>query len=440
MEFICEASAGDAGSLHILDLLEPGRDLWWPDDLLALKIVNPTTPSLSGNDSQLESSVGAAEPHIFSSVNDNFDDFRRSVGWSGKAVKSPAANTIVDRSSKLHDTEQDVYHLDRPLRTTEYSVDNRITESTTKTSTEQNTTTKPKKRKKKKPRKPFTSWLEFRDEEYQMDEYEDYEGDTEERPKRSIGRKKQSSKRRKRYTSDAVDEPRLRNHDSNEEDAVMVKKVTETDYLDYLRAYSRSVGHTKTRAKRSSLKDTEEQILEVMPNKKPNSRLKSESDFKIWRTIKSHMSRGNDKKETGRKAQRRWREFVDKKKDKRRRKVDKHGGARDGTLVSYNHLSKMERIMRGRNHSSGRGPGIRPNKSSAKSVLGPGEPHRSKRSVPPWVRPDPFGAGDHSVSFNVQWIVKCACDRACALATTTPSELSADGEIVLRRVHRTAPP
>lgn len=309
----------------MMDLIEPGRDLWWPDDLLALKLVSPTA-SIAVNDSQVESSL---EPNLF---NDNFQQFRKNLGW-----KRPI------NEDKLQHVEQDVYHLDRMPWTTSTLL---------KTSTEQSSTSKPRRRRKKKRTKPFTSWLEFRDEEYEMDEYEDYE-ETEERPKRSLKKKSAGKKRRKR--------------DSDK--------------------------------------------------KSPAG-----SEFKVWRTIK--IPKHHEKM-----AVQKWQQFTEERlANKRRRGKKGHRGvSTDHPPGNANHLSKMERILRGRNPIANR-----------TRWSGAHASKRKRRQIAPWVNQEL--SDSQSVVLNVQWIVKCACDRACALATTTPSELSADGEIVLRRVHRTAPP
>nr|CAD7418830.1 unnamed protein product [Timema poppensis] len=68
---------------------------------------------------------------------------------------------------------------------------------------------------------------------------------------------------------------------------------------------------------------------------------------------------------------------------------------------------------------------------------------------PPWRLSDnrrrlfsgSFSGEEHSVSFDVEWILKCRCSESCDEDTTggtTPRNL--EGEVILHRVHRTAAP
>jgi len=369
VEFICDSSIEEENSLDVLDLIELGRDLWWPDDLLALGGTHPTFPTtLSSNHTQVESSVSVTETYIFSSSNDNFEKLKH-LPQTKPSRKQSGYNRINEISDQFYKPrEQDVYLLDKNAAMLDHSSPAYL-ETNTKTSTEKSTTTRPRKRRKK-PRKPFTSWLEFRDEEYQMDEYEDEEDDAQQRSKRSI-----SIRRNKR-------------HERRSKRLDMLRKKREA---------------------------SEKTIADKKPDKKY---------FKIWRTIKNRFgkepsSESNKikaiKELTAETPRRRAKQGSERKQARRRKqggkkKSKKLRGKKKGQLTETQNMTKMERIMLERKSNEG----------------------RMKRSI----------SDDSSkrVFVNVQWIVKCACDKACALATTPPSDLTAVGEILLRRVHRTTPP
>lgn len=454
VEFVCSSirTAEDPEDV-LIDLIEPGRDLWWPDDLLAIGKQPGTTPPVEpasepetrdGYASRVAPIVPKEDMHLLGKDKQN---------------ESPLGGDVLIYDPEL---SENVIGLVTPnvlkgrLETKPSTLSLSTEGSTTTATTTNPTTPKPKKKRKKKPRKAFTSWLEFRDEEYQMDEYEDEaEEDEHSRRKREAVGKKYSGSFREGYLEevqakendyddedDEDDEDEEEDEDEDEDE----EEEEEEEDEDSGEEEDEDEDEETTKRNRSARKP----VFYAFYRRKREAAFSGKSAYpkkhvpkkepeapKVDRLARISLGRENPdvRKRRGKKAKIQAKERRTQAEKGRGNGIpERKAKADDGDLF------RLGKILTGKD-ATREEPKRQRGKKPLYHTAGKVHKSRTRRHAPrpPWPEEEEdLSWGDHTVSFSVQWIVKCHCGRDCgADGTASPAR---PGAVVLRRVHRTAPP